>query len=44
MERKHVFLTEEQVKQLVVIANGKPLGEIIRRAIDQFLKREGKKR
>ena len=39
MERKHIFITEQQAKKLKDLAGltGLPISELVRRALDQFL-------
>lgn len=45
MIRKHLFMTERQIERLdaIVEASGLPIGEVIRRAIDEYLDREEKR-
>lgn len=44
MIRKHLFLTEKQVERLHALAEatGLPLGELVRRALDDYMDREEK--
>lgn len=45
MERKHIFLTKDEVKKINQIAKAKQIrsSELIRRIIDEFIEKEEQK-
>ena len=45
MKRKHIFLTEDEIKKIDIISEKKQIrsSELIRRIIDEFIEKEEQK-